>query len=99
MTFFNSRNERLYHNYNDINNWLFTINYIEHKTVIEKNFILRDIKQNKNIIKYIYKKINKIYNTVEIEVDRLSKTEYDMLKNIETPTILNFVKTKQISSK
>tara|TARA_R110002050_G_scaffold26254_3_gene69340 strand:+ start:1553 stop:1717 length:165 start_codon:yes stop_codon:yes gene_type:complete len=36
---------------------------------------------------------------VEIEVGKLSKTEYDMLKNITTPTIYNCVETKPLLRK
>ena len=64
---------------------------------IEKNYILRDIKQNKSILDYIYKKINERFDVVEIETGRLSKVEYDMLKNINTPSIINCVKTEQVS--
>ena len=96
-TFFNTRNERYYWNDTDINNYLFTIIYKNGGHHIEKNYILRDIKQNKSTLDYIYKKINERFDVVEIETGRLSKVEYDMLKNINTPSIINCVKTKQVS--
>jgi hypothetical protein len=96
-TFFNSRNERYYWNHTDINNWLFTIIHKEGGNHLEKNYILRDIKQNKSTLDYIYKKINERFDVVEIETGRLSKVEYDMLKNINTPSIINCVKTEQVS--
>ena len=94
--FFNTRKDRIYQNYNDINNWLFTIIYIEDKECKEQNYILRDIKQDKSVLNNIYKKIHNAFDVVEIETSILSKTEYEMLKNIETPTINN-VQVRQIS--
>ena len=85
-TFFNSRNERYYWNHTDINNYLFTIIHKEGGHHLEKNYILRD-----------NKKINERFDVVEIETGRLSKVEYDMLKNINTPSIINCVKTEQLS--
>jgi hypothetical protein len=97
-TFFNTRKNRLYQNYNDINNWLFTITHKQNNEHKEQNYILRDIKQDKSVLKNIYKKIHNAFDVVEIETGRISKTEYDMLKNIETPTINN-VKVRHISVK
>ena len=98
-TFFNSRKDRLHQNYNDINNWLFTIIYKHGKEHKEQNYILRDIKQDKSTVRYIYKKINECFEVVEVEASRLSKTEYDMLINIGMPTILDCVKIKRLSGK
>jgi hypothetical protein len=98
-TFFNTRNGRLYDNHIDINNWLFTINYIHYNKVKEINYILRDLKQDKGILEYISKKLHKKYKIAEIEIGRLAQTEYEMLKNIGTPTIINCVKTKSIHRK
>ena len=98
-TFFNTRKDRLHWNYNDINNWLFTIIYKQGEKHKEQNYILRDIKQDKSTVRYIYKKINDCFDVVEVEASRLSKTEYDMLKNIKTPTILNCVEIKRLSGK
>jgi len=98
-TFFNTRNERLFWNHTDTNNYLFTIIYLREKQIKEKNYILRDLKQDKTIIKYIYKKLNFIFNVVEIEVSKLSKSEYGCLLNIGTPTIHNVEKIKYIPRK
>ena len=98
-TFFNTRKDRIYQNYKDINNWLFTIIYKHGGKYKEQNYILRDVKQDRSTLDYIYKKINERFEVVEIETSRLSKTEYNMLKNIQTPTILNFVKTKRLFRK
>ena len=94
-TFFNSRKDRLHQNYNDMNNWLFTIIYKQDNECREQNYILRDIKQDKSVLNNIYKKIHNAFDVVEIETSILSKTEYEMLKNIETPTINN-VQIRQI---
>ena len=96
-TFFNTRKDRIYQNHNDINNWLFTIIYKHGKEHKEQNYILRDVKQDKSTVRYIYKKINECFEVVEVEASKLSKTEYDMLKNIKTPTIFNCVETKRLS--
>tara|TARA_R110000824_G_scaffold64463_2_gene168378 strand:+ start:716 stop:1081 length:366 start_codon:yes stop_codon:yes gene_type:complete len=96
-TFFNTRSWRYNWNYTDTNNWLFKIIYKQGGKCKEQNYILRDIKQDKSILKNIYKKLNNAFDVVEIETSRISKTEYDMLKNINTPTILNCVKTERLS--
>ena len=98
-TFFNSRNESLFDNYVDTNNYLFTIIYKGGKYHKEKNYILRDIKQDKKTLNYIYKKINERFDVVEINTSRMANTEYDMLKTINTPTILDCVITKPVFKK
>ena len=56
--------------------------------------ILKEAKINCNIYTSPHiKKINERFDVVEIETGRLSKVEYDMLKNINTPSIINCVKT------
>tara|TARA_R100000742_G_C4160794_1_gene2485 strand:+ start:40 stop:405 length:366 start_codon:yes stop_codon:yes gene_type:complete len=95
-TFFNSRRDRLHWDYEDTNNWLFKIIYRIGTTCKEQNYILRDLKQDKSIIGYIYKKIHQRFDVIEIEVDRFTKTEYDMAINIGVPTVLNCVKTKPL---
>ena len=50
-TFFNTRKERLHWNYEDTNNYLFTILF---DSGAELNFILRDLKKNNNIVNYIF---------------------------------------------
>ena len=68
-TFFNSRNERLHWDYEDTNNWLFKIIYRIGTTCREQNYILRDLKQDKNIIGYIYKKIHQKHScTIVVKV-------------------------------
>lgn len=47
-TFFNTRTERLYWNYYDTNNWLFTILF---DSGAELSFILRDLKKKQKYIK------------------------------------------------
>ena len=51
-TFFNTRHERLHWDYTDTNNWVFIILF---NSGAELSFILRDLKKDKNILKYIYK--------------------------------------------
>lgn len=98
-TFFNSRNERLYWDYEDTNNLLFTIMYYEGKKFKEKNFILRNLKKDNSVVNNIYKKLNKKFNIIEIDTSILSYSEYNLLKNLETPSIINCVKTEQLSGK
>ena len=96
-TFFTTRNNGIFNNYEDTNNLLFTIMYYKNKKFKEKNFILRDLKKNDSIVKHIYKKLKKKFNIIEIDTSRLSFLEYNLLKNLETPSIVNCVKIKQIS--
>ena len=84
-TFFNTRNERLYWNYTDINNRLFTILF---DSGAEMSFILRDLKKNDNIENYIYKKLHKRFdNIVEVQIDKISSVEYNLLKQLNIPPI------------
>ncbi len=91
MTFFNSRNDRLFNDYHDINNLLFRIIYMHDNQMIEKNYILRNLKKDNNIVKYIYKKINESNDIVEIETDQLSKIEYDLCKLCGVPNIIQCI--------
>ena len=85
-TFFNSRTQRYYGNHYDINNYLFTIFFDEGA---ELSFVLRDLKQNKNIVNYIYKKVNNTFgNIAEIETSKISSVEYNLLKQLNTPSII-----------
>ena len=69
-TFFNTRTERLYWNYHDTNNYLFTILF---DSGAELSFILRDLKKNENILNYIYKKVDKRFdNVIELEASKIS---------------------------
>ncbi len=85
-TFFNTRKERLHWNYEDTNNYLFTILF---DSGAELNFILRDLKKNNNIVNYIYKKIrNTFSNVAEIDTSKISLFEYNLLKQYKTPSVL-----------
>ena len=85
-TFFNTRKERLHWNYEDTNNYLFTILF---DSGAELNFILRDLKKNNNILKYIYKKLhNRFSNILEIHTDKISLIEYNYLKQYNTPSVI-----------
>ena len=84
-TFFNSRNERLYWNYTDTNNYLFIILFESGATM---SFILRDLKKDKNILNYIYKKLhNRFSNILEIETSKLSHVEYNLCKQYKVHSI------------
>ena len=85
-TFFNSRNERLYWNYTDTNNYLFTILFTSGANL---SFILRDLKKNENILNYIYKKVDKRFdNVIELEASKISSVEYNLMKQINIPSIV-----------
>ena len=85
-TFFNTRTERLYWNHHDTNNYLFTILF---DSGAELSFILRDLKKNKNILNYIYKKVDKRFdNVIELEASKISSVEYNLMKQINIPSIV-----------
>ena len=85
-TFFNTRTGRYYANHYDTNNYLFTIFFNEGA---ELSFILRDLEQNKNVVNYIYKKVNNTFgNIAEIETSKISSVEYNLLKQLNTPSII-----------
>ena len=85
-TFFNTRKERLYHNYTDTNNHLFIIFFNSGATL---NFILRDLKKNENVVNYIYKKLHKRFdNILEIHKSRISYAEYNLMKQNNIPSII-----------
>ena len=85
-TFFNSRKDRLHQNYIDTNNYLFTILF---DSGAELSFILRDLKKNKNILNYIYKKVDKRFdNVIELEASKISSVEYNLMKQINIPSII-----------
>ena len=84
-TFFNTRKYRLHWKHGDTNNHLFTIFF---ESGAELSFILRDLKKN-NIEKYIYKKLNKRFgNIVEIDISKVSNEEYNLMKQINIPSVL-----------
>tara|TARA_R110000765_G_scaffold422497_1_gene530271 strand:+ start:165 stop:446 length:282 start_codon:yes stop_codon:yes gene_type:complete len=85
-TFFNTRNERYHYKYDDTNSYLFTILF---DSGAELNLILRDLKKNKKIVNYIYKKIyNTFTNVAEIDTGKLSLYEYNLLKQYKTLSVL-----------
>jgi len=85
-TFFNTRTERLHWNYIDTNNYLFTILF---DSGAELSFILRDLKKNENILNYIYNKLhNRFDNIAEIHTSKLSSAEYNLMKQINIPSIV-----------
>ena len=85
-TFFNSRNERLYWNYTDTNNYLFTILFTSGANL---SFILRDLKKNNNILNYIYNKMHRRFdNVAEINISRISSVEYNLLKQYKVPSVV-----------
>ena len=85
-TFFNSRNENIYSNYEDINNYLFIILFDSGASL---PFILRDLKENEFTINYIYKKLQKRFcNIAEIETSRISNIEYNLMKQLNIPSVI-----------
>ena len=84
-TVFNSRKDRLYHNYTDTNNHLWIILF---DSGAELSFILRDLKKNNNVVTYIYKKLHKRFdNIIEIERSTISNVEYNLMKQANIPSI------------
>ena len=84
-TLFNSRKDRLYDDYVDMNNYLWIILF---DSGAELSFILRDLKKNNNVVTYIYKKLhNRFDNIIEVERSRISNVEYNLMKQINIPSI------------
>ena len=84
-TFFNTRTERLHWDYIDTNNRMFTILF---SSGAELSFILRDLKKDNSIVNYIYKKIHiRFDNIIEIESSKISNVEYNLMKQINIPSI------------
>ena len=84
-TFFNTRRDRLHWNYTDTNSLLFIILF---DSGAELSFILRDLKKNNNIENYIYKKLHTHFNNIiEIESAKISNVEYNLMKQINIPSI------------
>lgn len=84
--FFNSRNEHLFWNYTDTNNYLFIIFFDSGATL---NLILRDLKKDNTIVSYIYKKLNeKFINIAEIDSSRISYIEYQLMKQQKVPSVI-----------
>ena len=84
-TFFNTRTERLHWDYIDTNNRMFTILF---DSGAELTFILRDLKKDDSIINYIYKKLHQRFgNIIEVQTNRISNVEYNLMKQINIPSI------------
>ncbi len=84
-TLFNSRKDRLYDDYVDMNNHLWIILF---DSGAELSFILRDLKKNNNVATYIYKKLhNRFDNIIEVERSRISNVEYNLMKQANIPSI------------
>ena len=85
-TFFNSRHERLYDNYVDTNNYLFTILFTSGANL---SFILRDLKKNESILNYIYSKLHKRFDNIgEIDISRITDVEYNLMKQELIPSVI-----------
>ncbi len=85
-TFFNTRTERLHWDYTDTNNYLWIIFF---DSGAELSFVLRDLKKNRNIEKYIYSKLQKRFcNITEIETSKISYQEYQLLKQLNMPSVI-----------
>ena len=53
------------------------------------SFILRDLKKNEKILNYIYKKLNTRFdNVAEIDISKLSLTEYNLMKEAKIPSVI-----------
>ena len=85
-TFFNTRTDRLYGDYVDTNSLLFIILF---DSGAEMSFIFRNLKKDDNVLTYISKKLHKRFdNIIEIETNKLSNVEYNLLKQKNMPSIL-----------
>ena len=85
-TFFNSRTERFHWDYVDTNNYLFTILF---NSGADLSFILRDLKKNDSIKNYIYKKLHRRFdNIAEIDISVLSSVEYNLMKQLQIPSVI-----------
>tara|TARA_R100000664_G_scaffold8573_1_gene14080 strand:- start:825 stop:1106 length:282 start_codon:yes stop_codon:yes gene_type:complete len=85
-TFFNTRTDRLHWDYVDTNSVLFIILF---DSGAEMSFIFRNLKKDDNVLTYISKKLHKRFdNIIEIETNRLSNVEYNLLKQKNMPSIL-----------
>ena len=85
-TFYNTRNGRFHWNYQDTNNYLFIIFFDTGATL---GLVLRDLKKDKNIVKYIYNKLNTIFdNIAEIETTKITFTEYLIYKQNKIPSVI-----------
>jgi len=85
-TFFNTRTDRLHWDYVDTNSVLFIILF---DSGAEMSFIFRNLKKDDNVLTYISKKLHKRFdNIIEIETNKLSNVEYNLLKQKNMPSII-----------
>tara|TARA_R100000655_G_scaffold76206_1_gene115238 strand:+ start:1534 stop:1815 length:282 start_codon:yes stop_codon:yes gene_type:complete len=85
-TFFNTRTDRLHWDYVDTNSVLFIILF---DSGAEMSFIFRNLKKDDNVLNYISKKLYKRFdNIIEIETNKLSNVEYNLLKQKNMPSII-----------
>ena len=85
-TFFNTRTDRLHWDYVDTNSVLFIILF---DSGAEMSFIFRNLKKDDNVLTYISKKLYKRFdNIIEIETNKISNVEYNLLKQKNMPSIL-----------
>tara|TARA_Y100000592_G_C5273476_1_gene222964 strand:- start:222 stop:503 length:282 start_codon:yes stop_codon:yes gene_type:complete len=85
-TFFNTRTDRLHWDYVDTNSVLFIILF---DSGAEMSFIFRNLKKDDNVLNYISKKLYKRFdNIIEIETNKISNVEYNLLKQKNMPSIL-----------
>ena len=85
-TFFNTRTDRLHWDYVDTNSVLFIILF---DSGAEMSFIFRNLKKDDNVLNYISKKLYKRFdNIIEIETNKISNVEYNLLKQKNMPSII-----------
>mgnify|MGYP003126082176 FL=1 len=85
-TFFNTRTDRLHWDYVDTNSVLFIILF---DSGAEMSFIFRNLKKDDNVLTYISKKLYKRFdNIIEIETNKISNVEYNLLKQKNMPSII-----------
>jgi hypothetical protein len=85
-TFFTTRIGHIYNDYTDTNNYLFIILFDSGATL---SFILRDLKENQNILNYIYSKLHKRFGNIgEIEISKITDVEYNLMKQEHIPSVI-----------
>ena len=85
-TFFTSRIGHIYNNYTDTNNYLFIILFDSGATL---SFILRDLKENKSILNYIYNKLHKRFGNIgEVDISKITDVEYNLMKQELIPSVI-----------
>ena len=85
-TFFTTRTGHIYNDYTDTNNYLFIILFDSGATL---NFILRDLKENKSILNYIYNKLHKRFGNIgEVDISKITDVEYNLMKQELVPSVV-----------